>query len=134
MKQLLTLILITISVMAMKADFSNVVFTSASGDQHFIAVAGLEITFADEMLIATNANATISLPLAQVTSMEFTNNNSNSMDSTTADAANDPVTVFTLDGISHGQYHSANEAVNVLPTGIYIIKYNDGSSIKISKK
>lgn len=134
MKQLLTLAIVVVAALAVRADYSYMLFKSTTGDTHSIAVAGLEITFSQDKLTASNSETSISIPLAQVASMEFSNEGSAGVGSIAADKGCEPVAIYTLTGVKYGEYASVMEAMQNMSAGVYILKYNDGTSIKISKK
>lgn len=126
---LMTAMFLALSLSA-RAEFSYLVFNTMDGTQHSINVQSLSITFADNNLVAQNNESTLSLPLQTVASMSFSNTPSGVADI----VADEAVTVFGSDGAEHGSYQSVQHAIDTLPGGVYIIKFNNGCTAKIIVK
>lgn len=132
MKQIITCAIVVAAAFSANADFSALTFKTTGGTDHSIEITGLEVTFAEETLTATNSKTTISLPLAQVESMEFTD--ASSVDTICCDRLTEETTVYDLDGSIAGTFASFSEAMTMLPAGVYIFRYADGTTLKIAKK
>lgn len=131
-KTLITYIFI-LSAAAMSADNISLVFRSADGNEQAIETSGLEMVFEDGVLRASSATMSLSLPLSELCSMEFSSTAAG-VDIVEADKSAGPVEIFGADGRSMGRAASVAEAASELPAGIYIIKLSDGTTRKIAIK
>lgn len=133
MKQIITFLIAVVATLVARADYSTLSFRTEGGATHYLAITGLEISFTQENLTASNRETSISLPLAQIESMAFSDLAAgvNAIDS---DKMNGAVSVYSLSGTSLGAYSSFPEALNRVPIGIYLFKYSDGTTLKIAKQ
>lgn len=104
--------------------YPYLVFTNSQGSQTAIAVDGLEITISDGNLLATNAEGTTTLSLADLASMQFTETADMSTGIDELDTAELPVTVYSLSGIEVGTFDNLKMAQQRLQQGVYIAKQN----------
>lgn len=116
-------------------DYPYLTFQTADGQTQSVATTELVITFADGNLVATDNNgATTTFPLSSLQKMYFA---SEASESTGIDllstAADEPVEVFTLTGISQGRYENLQQAQSTLAKGIYVVK-GENRTFKISVK
>ena len=132
MKQIITCAIIVAAAFCANADYSALTFKTKQGTDHSIEITGLEVTFSEETLTAINSKTSISLPLAQVESMEFTD--AASVDAITGDRLKEKTTVYDLNGGPAGTFASFKEAMTKLPAGIFIFRFADGTTLKITKK
>lgn len=132
MKQILTFAIAASAALTAAGEYTALTFKTAGGDDHSIALKDLAISFSDENLTAYNRETSISLPLARVESMEFTDGAS--VDAVGGDRLMEQTTVFDLAGKRIGCFRSFHEAMSMLPEGIYLFIYTDGTTLKISKK
>lgn len=128
MKKLLLLAVLAAFAMAARADFDRLVFRTVAGEEMYVGLTDLSITFADGNMHATSAEASVTAPVASLASMEFGNG---AVDGIKDAAAETGVTVYTADGICRGSYTSAEAARQALPAGMYIIKSDHGPAAKM---
>lgn len=130
MKKLLLLMAIALMSLTTRADEGNshLVFRTIDGNAYSITALGVDITFADGNMVATNADETVTLPLASLASMEF----GDQVTSLTDIAADfdGAVAVAGLGGQAFGTYASMAEARRLLAPGIYVAANQAGQTIK----
>lgn len=115
------------------AEYNSMQFESSDGGNHYIDISGLEISFADHTLTASNAETTLTLPLNQVVSMQFSNSPGSEVK--IVEMGNtDAIEVYSASGISLGSYKSLTEVRNDVPSGIFVVRYSDGTTLKLLKK
>lgn len=131
-KNLLLAALFLCGGFASQAAYNSIKFTTNQGVEHFIALPDLEIEFNAEKLIAINSANTLELPLADVKSMEFSDSTNTLLEETWND--NESVSVWTLSGTKYCDANSMNEALTKMEKGIYVVKYSDGSTLKVAIK
>lgn len=131
-KILFSLLALGLSVSA-SAAYSTMMFQTSGGVRHYIDLSGLSISFADDNLTAANASESISIPLADMASMEFSETTSG-IDSLSADRNTLAVSVFLPSGTPCGDFSSLEEAKQKLDKGVYVIRYSDGFTLKLAKK
>lgn len=135
MKRKITFAIIAISSAMMSMahandGFGKLVFKSASGESYYVETQGLEIYFKDGNV--TFNNNELSIPTSQLVSMEFSNNTDSGtgveeiLSNTT-----ESVTVYYIDGVKVGEYSSLAEACQSLKTGVYVVRYSNGQTVKI---
>ena len=132
---ILTLLCIVSSMSMRAADYQYLVFTMNNGSTLAVTATDLTISFANDNLIATSANETLAtLPLATLTSMEFSNDNA----TTAINAASADGAVLNINSI----ITDANTAIydmqgrmmpqgSALPKGTYVVK-NNNRTIKVN--
>lgn len=113
------------------AEGTTMVFTTTDAVEHSIASKNLTISFVDGMMNATNGSQTLSLPLADLKTMNFSNlvSGLNIIDGTAG-----AVAVTSLNGTDCGVYTSLAEAQTQLPAGIYIVRTESDQTFKIVVK
>ena len=97
------------------ADYNYLVFTMTDGTTQSIAVTGLQLSFTDGNLTATNGTETLSIPLTDMQKMAFSNDGTSGIDNAQFTIDNSQCTsYYTLDG----------RRLNGKPTvkGVYIVK------------
>lgn len=129
MKKLLLASAIAVMSFAAHADGSLMVFRTIDGATHSIAAADLDITFADGNMTAANSIQTLTLPLASLATMEFSN--LSTVISDLSAAPEGKVSVTSVGGAACGSFPSVRQAASSLAEGIYIVKYEKGETIKI---
>ena len=115
---------------AFAADYPSMVFELKDGSTVRVNSERLSIKFDRTNLIATHSDGTDRISLSDLSKLYFTTNAA-SLAEVAADLSGD-VDVFTAAGVHSGHYQSAQEALNALPDGIYIIKSGD-ITLKIRK-
>lgn len=129
MKRFLLMGVFCIAAMAAMAESPAVVFTTTDGAKHSVSIQGLDITFANGNMIVKNNETTLTLPLAEMATMEFDGiatviaEKSIAIDST--------VSVSSLDGKFAGKFDNMREVAASLPAGIYVVKTTTGETVKI---
>lgn len=133
MKYLLPIIVALVSALSVRAEYTAMTFKKTDGDKHVIALAGLTLNMSDGLLTAANATASVSIPLAQLESMEFSYGSS-AATAIYEQSLSRQATAYTLDGVEAGVFSTVSEALTSLAPGTYVIKYADGTTLKIMKQ
>lgn len=115
---------------ALAADYPSMVFELKDGSTLRVNSERLSIRFDETNLTATHSDGTDRISLSDLSKLYFTTDAA-SLAEVAADLSGE-VDVFTAAGIHTGHYQSAQEALNALPEGFYIIKSGD-ISLKIRK-
>lgn len=124
---------ILIGVMALAAanasayDYPFMLFTAADGSQKTIRTENLSIRIADGKIVADNGTENLSLDLLSCSKMKFATD-TQGVGLTGADAASEPVEVYTLAGVHAGTFDSIEKASASLSAGIYLV--NQGSETR----
>lgn len=135
MKKIIAIVIGILAVLVAKADYTTLSFKTVGGQTHHLDLKGLVISFSQENLTASDQKASITLPLAQVETMEFTDIASIGDDTmVNGDKMNEETTVYAVGGMLMGTYPSFAEAMRDLPAGVYILKYADGTTLKIVRE
>lgn len=111
------------------ADSASMQFRTADGATHYIAIEDLNITFVDGQMMASAGESSLTLPLASLVSMEFSDVDAGVDEVFGATAAE--VTVYSIDGICRGRFASAEASVAALESGVYVVKCDNGETSKI---
>lgn len=130
MKKLLTAALLATATMAMHAEFTSFTFRTTDGKEQTVSADGLSISFADGKLTATNVNGSLSIPLSNMQSMAFTDYVSGIASAETG--TYEGGTYYNTHGMCCGTYASQADAAATLPAGIYIVRTDEGKTIKTS--
>lgn len=132
MKKILLVTLLIMSAMcASAATFTTMRLVTTSQTEHLIGLDGLEITVADGILTAANATETLSVPVADLATMEFSSKQSG-IAGVEHTGEQTPVTVYGIDGKDYGTFASTSAASAALPAGTYIIKATDNTTTKLT--
>lgn len=131
MKKFLSLFVSVICSLCIYAgEYDYITFITADGSQQ-IAAANLEMTVSNGNLLADNGATQLSLPLAKLQKMYFSDASGEftGIDLTefNSDAA---VTVFSPEGKQIGSFYDMATAARSLDKGTYIVRQNN-NSIKI---
>ena len=111
--------------------YTTLKFTSDSGETYTVTTNNLEILVNEANLTFSNTDLTI--PLASLVSMEFTDYDDSPASVDTFDS--NPVgavTVYNLNGMLIGSFESFSEALGSLGQGVFVITDANGNSLKIS--
>lgn len=111
------------------ADNRMMLFKTSDGDSRSISSSGLEIKFIDGNMVAGNGEETLTLPLSDLVSMEFSVGSSSIVDITGSFSSD--VAVFNINGINLGTYSSPAMASRTLPAGLYVMKFKSGETQKL---
>lgn len=127
-KYIFLLILAAISL-GVHAEYNRLLFRTLTGEEKSIGLSDMNIIYTNGEMIATSGNESVKIPLATLKSMEFSN--SNSVGSAMGDDVSE-VNVYSVNGICLGNFDSKADALNALPTGVYILKSKKGVTSKVS--
>ena len=131
MKKILLASLFFISaLLAMATDYRSMVFTTIEGEEHIISANGLEIIFNDGVMVATQGEGKIEIPVIDLRSMQFSEMET-SIEQIMISSEN-PVEAYSLNGVHNGVFFSKDELRSSLPEGIYIISQSNGFTHKIT--
>lgn len=112
------------------AAYPSMEFVTTDGASHVIGASGLVITTDGENLSATNTDKdALTLPLASVVSMEFSDKEASVAVITAATGGE--VTAYGIDGVEMGKFKSMQDAVSLLSPGIYLFKDDASQTVKI---
>lgn len=131
MKKVLILLVIAIcSICAYAGSYDYVTFITSDGTQQ-IASSGLTMTISGSNLIADNGTTSLTLSLASLQKMYFSDENGiySGLNQTAFDN-NAEVIVSSLEGKTIGRFENMRTAVSFLTSGTYIVTQNT-NSIKI---
>ena len=116
MKKLLLIIglLMALNANMRAADYNYLVFTMTDGTTQSIAVTGLQLSFTNGNLAATNGTETLTIPLTNMEKMAFSNDTTTGISFTLDTSTNEGCDYYSLDG----------RRLNSKPTqtGVYIVK------------
>lgn len=130
MKKVLLTFIAMLAMLSVRADeYPYMIFQTTDGTIHAMAVESLNMEINNGQLVATNNEETQTFTLTDLSRMFFCTD-STGIEEVFSDDAGE-VTVFTVMGVFVGKYPNANEAVNALNGGVYLLKtkYN---TIKIA--
>lgn len=132
MKKLFTLLLAASLTWTVSAEFISLKFTSLSGESTVLSVDGLSLSVADGNLVVNNADGDYTLPLADLATMEFSNEQpSAGVGAVAASQSEGKTVVYSVDGRLCGAFSGDRNLASVLPAGIYIARQQDGTTSKI---
>lgn len=114
------------------ATFSHLCFTTTGGTEHHLRISGMAISLSETTISASHSEGTLELDLTELQSLKFTDGTSSAIGITTE--TDGITTIYRLDGTVAGTFGSATEAVESLPSGIYLIHDSNGSATKITIK
>ena len=128
MKKTIILTLLCVFAMTtMAADYTYLVFTLSDGSTKAVTASNLNISFTADNLVATNGSETLAtLPLASLSSMEFSNDGTTGISQISADQliTDANTVIYDINGRQMPQGAS-------LPKGIYILK-NNNRTLKVT--
>lgn len=123
-KYLFTFCLALLATTSQATDHLYLVFTLTDGTTQSISATDLSLSFADGTLTAQSGTATLSLPLTQLTKMEFSTDAATALSTIEAEVSTgDDTEIYDLNG---RRMPSGTQ----LPRGIYIVKSN-GRTTKV---
>lgn len=130
MKKLLPLAVAVLVSMAAAATLpAYMLFTTTDGTLYSIPAKRLEIRYSEGEMTAAIATETLSLPVDNLVSMEFSDQPSGVESAIMAPGGK--ISVISVGGVSLGTFDSIQEAVNALGAGIYIIETEKGETHKL---
>ena len=133
MKKLFTLLAgFALSVTASYGSTFLCLYTVQGGDTPEVIVSE-ELTMTvdgDNLLVQPKEDKQITFALNELKGMEFSDDTTLGIDKLLNDGSQS-FTIYNLDGIKAGEYTSINEAASALSHGAYVIKGNNGKTVKI---
>ncbi len=126
---IITAVLVTTAA-TMHAEYTSFTFRTKDGKEQTVSADGLKITFADGKLNAKNENGSLSIELADMKSMAFTDfvSGLESVENTAEVSG----VYYNTRGVCCGTFETYAEAASTLPAGIYLVRTADGKTIKAS--
>lgn len=121
--------IVVMAAICAQADYSTMVFKTTDGQTHSLSLTGLNIEFDATSMIVKNADTTLTLPLASLSTMEFSDGSTVVVENFIADFTN--CEVFSSSGVAIGRFESIENAAASLPSGIYVLQYANGETTKI---
>lgn len=126
-KTIILSLLMLLTIGSQAADYNYMVFTLSDNTTKSITATDLSISFTGGNLVATSGNSTVTIPLTQLSKMEFSNDGTTGIDSIETDVTIDEATeIYDMNG--RRMPNGSN-----LSRGIYIIKSN-GKTTKVQVK
>jgi len=117
-KSLLLLTAFLCAGMAQAVDYPYLVFFNTAGTATVFSITDWSATVSGTSLQVTNKDGSLSLTLADLESMQFSDNASAIENVLDADA---PVSVFALTGTALGVFDNMKQAAEVLGAGSYVV-------------
>ena len=134
MRKLLLLSLLAIGTSQMKADdYLYLTFTNTDGAEQSVSIDGLKVSFADGNIVAEATEETLTLPLADVAKMYFSDTKSEQTGIKEAVSKGEGISVYTTSGMFIGIFANAAQAHKQLEHGLYVIR-NNGKTYKMAVK
>ncbi|MDE5749347.1 MAG: hypothetical protein K2H87_01095 [Duncaniella sp.] len=128
---LAAVILTALPALVSHAAYPSMLLTTTDGTGHLIGADGLTITYSGANLNAANsAGATLTLPLGEMLSMEFSADESG-LATPAVTSLRAPFVVYGLDGASLGSFDTLSDILTALPAGPCIVRDADSRSTKI---
>ena len=132
MKNVFSLLALSIGLMAHASTYNYLVFTNQAGTTTAFEVSNLTLKVNGSDLQVSNADGTVNLVLTELASMQF------SVDKTTTGVedvlnADASVQVYSVTGAWLGSYGSMIEAAKCLNVGTYVISNGDQSQTVVIK-
>lgn len=133
MKRILYLLVAMIATTAATADdYPYLTFEKSDGTKQSVAVENLTLAISNGELVVNSG--TYSFSLTDLTKMYFTTGDATSIEElATKLPADCSVEVFSLEGVSLGQFDSLQAARSVLQQGVFIFKIQ-GQTLKVTVK
>lgn len=125
----LLLLLCSFTIAAQEAAFSHMEIRDKSGKQYFLSADGLRLSVNDGNLTATDTQNTITLPIADLSTMAFCSDPAGVED--IAADTDTPVDAYTVTGLHIGRFSNIEAARSgIAVPGLYIMK-TSGSTTKM---
>lgn len=129
MKKLILTVLMAVGFAPAFAEYQSMQFDTLAGETYTISLTDLDIRFDNGNLTATGGGHTLVLPLDQMKTMQFSEEEA-AIESLTINSEC-PAEVYDLKGVSLGKFSSLEQINDELPAGIYIVRQADGLISKI---
>ena len=122
MRNMLLTVLLAAGVLLAKAgEYSYLVFTNTSGTTTALTVSNLSATVSGSTLVVTNDDGTVNFTLTDLAAMQFSMDGSATALENVING-NEAVSVYSITGVSMGNFSSMLQAAESLPVGAYVIK------------
>jgi len=122
MRNMLLIVLLAAGVLLAKAgEYGYLVFTNTSGTTTALTVSNLSATVSGSTLVVTNDDGTVNFTLTDLAAMQFSIDGSTTALENVING-NEAVSVFSITGVSMGNFSSMLQAAESLPVGAYVIK------------
>ena len=118
-------------VMAQAGEYAYLVFTNAAGTKTALSVNEMTLKVNGAQLDVTNAEGTVNFTLTDLASMEFSADGLTAIENVLDGDA--PVQVYSVNGMTLGNFSSLVQAVQQLDKGVYIM-VQSGKSQKLIVK
>lgn len=128
-KLFLTIIIVAAGLIARADEYPYLVFQTTDGNNTTMSVESLSMTISNGQLVVTNNSETKTFTLTELNKMYFSEDFVGINEIFTTD--NGEVDVYSVMGIHIGKFDNANEAVNALNAGVYLLK-TKSNTVKIS--
>ena len=130
MKTLLLSGLMLLGSLTAFADFNGMEFKYADGKSEVLSLKNLTITVNGDKLTVSNAEGVnLSMNATNLASIKFVENQTSGIEKVSL--GNSTVKAYDLNGVFVGEYNSLNEARSALRGGIYVLRNNNGETIKL---
>lgn len=130
MKKLALISMLALCASMAHADYQSMVFRMSDGTEQTVSLDGITLSFADGNLVVKNNATNLSLPLTSLTSMEFSTVTTG-VEALPAEIAG-AVAVYSLDGVSLGEFENLAVAESNLGKGTYVFAFKNGQTLKIT--
>ena len=118
----LVLALLVCAGMVQAGDYAYLVFTNTAGTNTALSVTDLTMTVNGAQLDVTNAEGTVHFTLTELASMQFSTDGQQIGEGIeNVLNADQPVTVYTINGVAMGTYDNLVQAAQQLGAGAYVI-------------
>lgn len=124
MKKFILMFLLVCAGMMQAGEYAYLVFNNTDGSATVLSVSNLKMNVAGTSLQVTNETENVSLELANLASMQFSNDPTAIENVLDGDKA---VDVFTPLGLKIGHYDNLLQAAGSLPKGVYVISNGTNS-------
>lgn len=131
MKKYLLSVCIVLTAFAVNAEYKRLVFRTIEGNEQSVGLSRLHISFTNGKMVAVSEGESVEISLTSLKSMEFSDNHTGIKDILADKEFAGKVSVYDTDGRLHGRYESATSACAKLPSGVYIIRAENGATSKI---
>lgn len=130
MKKYLLSAILAISALCGHAEFNRIVFRTLDGGEQSVGITDLNISFSNGEMIATSTGESVKMELTELKSMAFYNASSG-IGQITGMTGEGKVEIYSPVGIRIGNFDSEAAAMNSLPGGVYIVKFENGLTSKM---
>lgn len=131
MRRVLTIMTaVVFCILTQAADYNFLIIETNDGTAYSLTATGQTITFANGNLVSSDGTT---IPLAALSKMYFSETSGvREINSTTIEDGT--LTVYTTTGALVGRFDNATAAKNSLRKGMYVMKQQNGVSIKMAVK